>query len=219
MRENRNAIYITFVLTIVSLMCAIAITYFEGVAKLFLQPQFIADTMLSIFTGSILALVIAIVNYQVIKRKELVEYANYINCLVIKIMPIYNLFRNNGERNIEYEITNILLIYDTLVEGVHIKANSIFFLLPNTRLEKQLNEILDSLAGLYKKVMVCKFAIDQYKFSCITEKEVDAAICELFMFLRNDDRGDMYTNTLSDMHKELLQLSKLKYEKSEKIDF
>ena len=218
MRENRTAIYITLILSIISLMSAVAITYFETVSRLFLQPQFVADTMLSIFAGAILSLIIAIINYQVMRKKELVEYANYINCLIIKIMPIYNLFRN-GERNLEYEIENVLIIYDILEDGIHMKVNNFFFLVPNTKVEKKINEIFNSLTILYTKVMDCKFAIDKYRFKCIAEKELDDIISNLFLFLRNDDKGELYTNTLSDMHKDLLQLSKLKYEKSEKIDF
>ena len=52
MRENKNAIYITLGIIITSLAVAILITYCECVNKKFLNPDFVVNCLIGIFTGS-----------------------------------------------------------------------------------------------------------------------------------------------------------------------
>lgn len=116
---------------------------------MFENPDFVVNCLIGIFSGSILALIVAIINYSVIKRQELTEFANFINCLNIEIVPVYYLF-TGGERNIEHEIKLILSIYRCLVEKFHMKPCKLSFLFPKTKIEKKVDEIMEIVGELYK---------------------------------------------------------------------
>ncbi|MCI6121908.1 MAG: hypothetical protein MR696_09070 [Lachnospiraceae bacterium] len=218
MKENRNAIYITTLLTIATLASAIFITYSEKIHKMFENPDFVVNCLIGIFSGSILALIVAIINYSVIKRQELTEFANFINCLNIEIVPVYYLF-TGGERNIEHEIKLILSIYRCLVEKFHMKPCKLSFLFPKTKIEKKVDEIMEIVGELYKKVLDTKLLIDKYEFDMVCVNELDEKIQSLFMHLRNYDGEELFTNILSKKHEELLSLSHLEYQQSGKISF
>lgn len=217
MKENRNAIYITSILTVVTLTLAIFITYSECVHGLFLHPEFIVNCLLGIFAGAILGLIISIINYFVEVRVELTEYTSFINCLNIIIIPIYNLFKG-GKRNCEYEITFILELYNFLMQNLHMKAIKLCFILPHTKIERKMDEILEMTTELYKKVLNTKLLIDKYKLGIITYIELDANISELFLYLRNYHGDRLFTNVLTEKHEELIKMVHLKFGSSGKID-
>lgn len=219
MRENRNAIYVTIILTGISLILSGVITYCERIRILFLQPDFIVNCFLGLFSGSILALVIASINYSATKRRELTEYANFVNCLNISIIPIYNLFKN-GERNLDYELEIIISVYNILVANLHMKPSKFYFLIPKQKVEKKIDEILALTFELYEKILDLKLLADKYKFKCISQEELDCEIMEFFLYLRNyhDESEILYTNVLTKKHKEFLKLAHLQYTHSGKID-
>lgn len=210
MKENRNAIYVTLILLCISFLLSVAITYYDSVRILFLYPDFVVNCLLGIFTGSFLSLVIATINYSVIKKAELTEYANFINCLNISIIPIYSLFKD-GKRNIDYEIEIILNVYQLLVTNLHMRPSRFYFFIPKRKLEKKIDETLVLTFDLYKKVLNLKLLIDKYQFKCISFLELDSEIMGFFIHLRNFDGDKLYTNVLTQKHNELLKLAHLGY--------
>ena len=218
MKENRNAAYYTLVITVVSLICAIIIRYNPIIYNLIAHPDFIIDCLLGIFTGAFLSLILALIQYNSIKRHELTEYANFINCLNINIIPIYNLFRG-GERNLEYEISLILNIYSRLEERLHMKATESHFFIKQNRIEKQVDEMVEMTVELYSKILDVKQNIDKYRFEMIDESTINRSISDLFMFLRNYDHGELYTNVLGRKHNKLLDIAGLNYQYSKKLNF
>lgn len=218
MKENRNAIYVTTILMTISLLLSGIITYNTKIRNFFMQPDFIVNCLLGIFASSMLALIIASINYSVMKSYELTEYANFINCLNISIIPIYNIFKEEGERNIDHEIEIILSIYEILKENLHMKPSRFYFLLPGKKLENKIDEIVGITCELYKKVLDVKLLIDKYKFKCISLETLDFEVRKLFLYLR--DYGDdlLFTNMLTQKHEEYIELAHLQYSHKEKAD-
>ena len=101
MKENRNAIYVTLVITIVSLGLAIIFEYNEKLNDLLPKADFIINCLLGIFSGALLAMLIAIINYRVEKKKFLTERINFVECLILELMPLNNLVLENGTHNLE----------------------------------------------------------------------------------------------------------------------
>ncbi len=210
MRENRNAIYVLAIVDILTLSFSIMVTYVEEINVLFISPDFVVNCMMGIFTGAFLGMIIAIINYTVEKRREMTAYANYINCLNITIMPIYNLFKG-GERNLEHEISIILIIYNYLLENLHMKPNKIYMLIPHTELEKKLDETIEMTTELYKKVLNVKMQIDKYKFGIIDVSKLEEIMNHFYLYLRNYDGDELFVNILTKKHEEFIKLSHLQY--------
>lgn len=75
MKENRNAIYVTLVITTVALGLAIVFEYNEKLNELLPRADFIINCLLGIFSGSILALITAVINYRVERKRNEQEKA------------------------------------------------------------------------------------------------------------------------------------------------
>ena len=217
MRENKNAIYITLGIIITSLAVAILITYCECVNKKFLNPDFVVNCLIGIFTGSFLSCIIAIVNYCVERKRLLVKEVVFLDELILQIVPIYYLFKN-GQRNLEHEMQILSGIHVRLRDQIHLQPNEFQFFLPKTKIEKKLNEIDEILIELYSKVDNIKRLIDQYEFELIDDEVLDEKISEVYMYLRNY-KGDLFTNVLGEKQKELSILAKLKFDYELKMDF
>ena len=121
MKENRNAIYVTLVITIVSLGLAIIFEYNEKLNDLLPKADFIINCLLGIFSGALLAMLIAIINYRVEKKKFLTERINFVECLILELMPLNNLVLENGKHNLENEENIIKNVYYLMRDYVHMR--------------------------------------------------------------------------------------------------
>lgn len=83
MKENRNAIYVTLVITTVALGLAIVFEYNEKLNDLLPKADFIINCLLGIFSGALLAMIVATINYRVEKKKFLTERINFVGCLIL----------------------------------------------------------------------------------------------------------------------------------------
>ena len=96
MKENRNAIYVTLVITTVALGLAIVFEYNEKLNELLPRADFIINCLLGIFSGSILALITAVINYRVERKRIITELLNFTQCLILELMPLNNRFFEVG---------------------------------------------------------------------------------------------------------------------------
>ena len=140
-----------------------------------------------------------------------------INCLNITIIPIYNLYKK-GKRNLEFEITIVMTIYNFLFENLHMKPCIVCFVLPHTKIEKKIDEMVSMTVELYKKLVKVKMEIDGYKFSMVSQDDLEIVLGEFFDYLRNYKDDDLFTNVLTDKHTELLKLAKLQYAHDGKLN-
>ena len=87
MRENRNAIYITMVIALMSLLLASLIEYCECISKKISHSDFIVNCFLGVFSGAMLALIIAVINYRVERKRFITERINFVGCLILELCP------------------------------------------------------------------------------------------------------------------------------------
>ena len=121
MRENRNAIYVTLVITIVSLGLAIVFEYNEKLNNLLPKADFIINCLLGIFSGSILALITAVINYRVERKRIITELLNFTQCLILELMPLNNLFFEGGNFDSQKQIEIIESACDMLRDYIHLR--------------------------------------------------------------------------------------------------
>ena len=191
MKENRNAIYVTLVITIVSLGLAIIFEYNEKLNDLLPKADFIINCLLGIFSGALLAMLIAIINYRVEKKKFLTERINFVECLILELMPLNNLVLENGKHNLENE-ENIIKNAD--------------------------REIMNMVIELYLKIERLRRLIEKCKFEIISDNELEKRVDELLEYLLEYDNS-YYTNILVRKANELQKLMNIKYDYEEKMEF
>lgn len=114
MKENRNAIYVTLVITIVALGLAIVFEYNEKLNELLPRADFIINCLLGIFSGSILALITAVINYRVERKRIITELLNFTQCLILELMPLNNLLFEGGNFDSQKQIEIIESACDML---------------------------------------------------------------------------------------------------------
>lgn len=204
MKENRIAIIIMIFMAVISLVMSIIIEYIEKANDWFINPDFIISCMLGLFSGAFLALLIAIINYNIIKKSKCVEFINLMNCLCLKLMPIYNIFKPEASREYKYCIEIIMDVYDYLLSNYHMKSCEIEFLFRKSKSNEIIDSSMEMINELYQKVLNIKLDIHKYEFQIITEEELIEKIDELLIYLRNyGSDKNLYTNVLSTKQNDL----------------
>lgn len=216
MKENRNAVYVTLILSIISLALSILLTYVWKMPE-YMNQDFIVDCLLGVFTGAILSLIIAIINYNVLKRQAIAEFVSFINAFNVSIVPMFYLFKD-AERNVEIEIEMINKWNDFLLQNYHMQINKIHLFNEKSKLAKKIDEISDMITELYILICETNNYIKQYEFRIISLDELDKQLIKLFMYMRNyKDTNDFFTNILSIKQDELQKLADLEYNKVQKM--
>ncbi len=217
MRENRNAIYITACIAVVSLTMAAVITYCSTIQNLFLNADFAVNCLIGIFTGAFLSLIAAIINYRVERQRLLTVEVSFLSGLILEIIPIYYLFQG-GYSNLEHETRIIDNIYQIMNAHIHLEPKELQFFCKKSKIEKQLDYIIDMLIELFAKIESSKRAIDRYEFQMIEEDELQDNLQELYIYLR-DYKGQIFTNALGDERDKLSELAKLQFSHKLKTNF
>ena len=200
MKENRNAIYVTLVITIVSLGLAIIFEYNEKLNDLLPKADFIINCLLGIFSGALLAMLIAIINYRVEKKKFLTERINFVECLILELMPLNNLVLENGKHNLENEENIIKNVYYLMRDYV-----------PKSKIVNADREIMNMVIELYLKIERLRRLIEKCKFEIISDNELEKRVDELLEYLLEYDNS-YYTNILVRKANELQKLMNIKYD-------
>lgn len=218
MKENRNAIYVTLAITIVSLGVAIIFEYNERMNDWLLKADFIINCLLGIFSGSILALITAIINYHAERKRVITELLNFIECLILELMPLNNLIFEGGNFDLQKQIEIIESVCDMLRSYVHLRPIEFHPFLQRGRLVDANKKVMNMLVELYVKTEALKRLIIQYEFDIIDYKEIDEKIDDLLKYLKKYE-NDCYTNTLGKRRDKLQKLVGIKYERKEKMEF
>ena len=218
MKENRNAIYVTLVITIVSLGLAIIFEYNEKLNDLLPKADFIINCLLGIFSGALLAMLIAIINYRVEKKKFLTERINFVECLILELMPLNNLVLENGKHNLENEENIIKNVYYLMRDYVHMRPNNFQTFFPKSIIVNADREIMNMVIELYLKIERLRRLIEKCKFEIISDNELEKRVDELLEYLLEYDNS-YYTNILVRKANELQKLMNIKYDYEEKMEF
>ena len=218
MKENRNAIYVTLVITIVSLGLAIIFEYNEKLNDLLPKADFIINCLLGIFSGALLAMLIAIINYRVEKKKFLTERINFVECLILELMPLSNLVLENGKHNLENEENIIKNVYYLMRDYVHMRPNNFQTFFPKSKIVNADREIMNMVIELYLKIERLRRLIEKCKFEIISDNELEKRVDELLEYLLEYDNS-YYTNILVRKANELQKLMNIKYDYEEKMEF
>jgi len=219
MKEQKYSILISLIIVIVSLSLAIIIKYYSGVKSLFQYPDFIIDCLLGIFTGAFLTLLISIINYRLYRKKEIIEFYNFVNQTILSIVPTIYPFIRNAERNPDYEIELILAIHNNLLNNLHMHIDGFSFIFPTPRLGKVITDVRNILFDVYGKTININKLVSQYKFGLIKFEQLDEQIKDLFTVLRNYDGDQALVNLLTEMHSKISVYGKLKVTHSKTIKF
>lgn len=218
MKENRNAIYVTLVITIVSLGLAIIFEYNEKLNDLLPKADFIINCLLGIFSGALLAMLIAIINYRVEKKKFLTERINFVECLILELMPLNNLVLENGKHNLENEENIIKNVYYLMRDYVYMRPNNFQTFFPKSKIVNADREIMNMVIELYLKIERLRRLIEKCKFEIISDNELEKRVDELLEYLLEYDNS-YYTNILVRKANELQKLMNIKYDYEEKMEF
>lgn len=218
MKENRNAIYVTLVITIVSLGLAIIFEYNEKLNELLPKADFIINCLLGIFSGAVLAMLVAIINYRVEKKKFLTERINFAECLILELMPLNNLVLERGKHNLENEENIIKNVYYLMRDYVHMRPNNFQTFFPKSKIVNADQEIMNMIIDLYLKIENLKRSIEKCKFEIVSSNELEKKIDELLMYLL-EYNDSCYTNVLGRKVNELQKLMNIKYDHEAKMEF
>nr|DAY70039.1 MAG TPA: hypothetical protein [Caudoviricetes sp.] len=218
MKENRDAIYVTLTITVLSLGFAVIAEYCEKINNLLPKADFIINCLLGIFSGAMLAMIIAIINYRVEKKKFLTERINFIGCLILELMPLNNLVLENGKHNLENEENIIKDVYYLMRDYVHMRPNNFQTFFPKSKIVNINQEIMDMIIELYLKVENLKRLIEKSKFGIINRSEIEKKIDELLKYLLEYE-SSCYTNILGRKTNELQSFMNIKYDYEAKMEF
>lgn len=218
MKENRDAIYVTLTITVLSLGFAVIAEYCEKINNLLPKADFIINCLLGIFSGAMLAMIIAIINYRVEKKKFLTERINFIGCLILELMPLNNLVLENGKHNLENEENIIKDVYYLMRDYVHMRPNNFQTFFPKSKIVNINQEIMDMIIELYLKVENLKRLIEKSKFGIINRSEIEKKINELLKYLLEYE-SSCYTNILERKTNELQSFMNIKYDYEAKMEF
>lgn len=218
MKENRNAIYVTLVIAIVSLGLAIIFEYNEKLNELLPKADFIINCLLGIFSGAVLAMLVAIINYRVEKKKFLTERINFAECLILELMPLNNLVLERGKHNLENEENIIKNVYYLMRDYVHMRPNNFQTFFPKSKIVNADQEIMNMIIDLYLKIENLKRSIEKCKFEIVSSNELEKKIDELLMYLL-EYNDSCYTNVLGRKANELQKLMNIKYDHEAKMEF
>lgn len=153
MRINKSAILWTCILSASSLILSI-VSHFCSCANNYLENLFIG-----IFSSSILALLIAIINYRAERKKTLEKFYSYAN----KAVANFNRFENNG--NLERSINSVLQMnqFDYIeLDNAYGDISFIFYYKKNRKY------IYDKL---YKPILDCRNLIAEKSFHFMKYKK------------------------------------------------
>lgn len=218
MRENRNAIYVTLVITTVSLGLAIVFEYNEKLNELLLRADFIINCLLGIFSGSILALITAVINYRVERKRIITELLNFTQCLTLELMPLNNLFFEGGNFDSQKQIEIIESACDMLRDYIHLRPIEFHPFFQRGRLVNANKKVMDMLIELYVKIEALRRLIIKCEFDIIDDEELNERIEDLLKYLKKYENS-CYTNVLGERRDELQKLVGIKYDHEEKMEF
>lgn len=156
MKENRNAIYVTLVITTVALGLAIVFEYNEKLNELLPRADFIINCLLGIFSGSILALITAVINYRVERKRIITELLNFTQCLILELMPLNNRFFEGGNFDSQKQIEIIESACDMLRDYIHLRPIEFHPFFQRGRLVNANKKVMDMLIELYVKIEALK---------------------------------------------------------------
>lgn len=218
MRENRNAIYVTLVITTVSLGLAIVFEYNEKLNDLLPKADFIINCLLGIFSGAILALITAAINYRIERKRIITELLNFTQCLILELMPLNNLIFEGGNFDLQKQIEIIESVCDMLRDYIHLRPIEFHPFFQRGRLVDANKKVMDMLIELYVKTEALKRMIKKCEFGIIANKEINERMEDLLKYLEKDENG-CYTDVLGERRDELQKLVGIKYERNEKMEF
>lgn len=218
MRENRNAIYVTLVITTVSLGLAIVFEYNEKLNDLLPKADFIINCLLGIFSGAILALITAVINYRIERKRIITELLNFTQCLILELMPLNNLIFEGGNFDLQKQIEIIESVCDMLRDYIHLRPIEFHPFFQRGRLVDANKKVMDMLIELYVKTEALKRMIKKCEFGIIANKEINERMEDLLKYLEKDENG-CYTDVLGERRDELQKLVGIKYERNEKMEF
>lgn len=218
MRENRNAIYITMVIALMSLLLASLIEYCECISKKISHSDFIVNCFLGVFSGAMLALIIAVINYRVERKRFITERINFVGCLILELMPFNSLIFKGGNYSLEKEIEVIKTVYYFMRDYVHMKPNEFQPFFSTGKLVDKDEEIMLMIIELYTKIEKLNRLSDEYTFNIIHREQLENEINNLLTYLKKY-KNSCYTNILGRKRDELQELVGIKYDHEEKMDF
>jgi len=206
MKANKISSIFTMVLLLSSFAsCFLLFYYFDNNTNSRDIKELLINISIGIFTGSFLSFIITFTNYNICKRQNIAEFVSIVNCLNVLLMPFYNVYKVEAERNNELENFLIQKWYDFLFENYHKTFIQFsFFFKKNKKLMNELYiRIVNTVEIKYK-----------YDFNLVTLENYDKERLELFAFLRSY-KDELYVNVLNEKHKTLCKLSKLKFDNNE----
>ncbi len=218
MKENRNAIYVTLAITVLSLGVAVVVEYCEKINNLLPKADFIINCLLGIFSGAMLAMIIAIINYRVERKRFITERLNFVGCLILELMPLNSLILKGGNYSLKKEIEVIKTVYYFMRDYVHMRPNEFQPFFSNGKLVKANEEIMFMVTELYIKIEKLNRLSDEYAFEIIYRKQLEDEINSLLKYLEKYD-DTCYTNILGRKRDKLQKLVGIKYDKEEKMEF
>ena len=163
-------------------------------------------------------MLIAIINYRVEKKKFLTERINFVECLILELMPLNNLVLENGKHNLENEENIIKNVYYLMRDYVHMRPNNFQTFFPKSKIVNADREIMNMVIELYLKIERLRRLIEKCKFEIISDNELEKRVDELLEYLLEYDNS-YYTNILVRKANELQKLMNIKYDYEEKMEF
>ena len=174
--------------------------------------------MLGIFSGAILALITAVINYRIERKRIITELLNFTQCLILELMPLNNLIFEGGNFDLQKQIEIIESVCDMLRDYIHLRPIEFHPFFQRGRLVDANKKVMDMLIELYVKIEALKRMIKKCEFGIIANKEINERMEDLLKYLEKDENG-CYTDVLGERRDELQKLVGIKYERNEKMEF
>lgn len=165
-----------------------------------------------------LALIIAVINYRVERKRFITERINFVGCLILELMPFNSLIFKGGNYSLEKEIEVIKTVYYFMRDYVHMKPNEFQTFFSTGKLVDKDEEIMLMIIELYTKIEKLNRLSDEYTFNIIYREQLENEINNLLTYLKKY-KNSCYTNILGRKRDELQELVGIKYDHEEKMEF
>lgn len=185
MRANKLAIIITSVVSVFALLVAVLMNYaFE------IEDKFAVNLLVGIFASGLVAVVIAIINYTIERRRTLEKFAEYMN----KAIDNYGLFENDGDFDKSLQSVIKMADFDYMeLDNAYAEFCFIFY---NKRTKAYIYEKLYSRTiELRKHINYCAYHFKEYYKQNVGNKSIMLQyLNELDSLIMSHDKYDKPTD-------------------------
>jgi len=173
------------------------------------------NILIGIFSSNILILISSVIGYNIEKGHEVVKYASLINCINLKLIPLYNLLRADSIKDKTLETTKMILRSncDFLLQHIHLNTNKMSFIIPNSKIKKIKNDMDMMIYDLYVKLDLLNRSMWEVEFGIKSNEDWNVELLDFYKYIGNYQELDIFTNVLDKKHNEFIEVCKIKYKK------